>query len=320
MTKLSVSDTNPIGGSRITLSATVRNNGTGTSGGVSLHYSVSVGGSGRGAARTLLAPLAAAESIDHSVVVRVPSTGTYKYKATVRESTAARESEHDSGEITVTVEQPPPDDPSVDPRFEDAFWQELVFGQKDDPFTLDHEVIQVLNTTSPNVYIFTGLGHQVIPDEHRDIIREAIPTAVEQLTGQRYSGRIESGTEHIGERLGWITVRYFTDTDRYGACGFSRVGDDPNAIFINHDCVKRRGVNAIAYLKHTFVHEFGHAMGFKHVLSADAVMADFGNLSDTFSAREQFHAQLAYKIGRGARYCGWPFSASCLSRPSAPSH
>ena len=61
-------------------------------------------------------------------------------------------------------------------------------------------------------------------------------------------------------------------------------------------------------------------MGFKHVLSANAVMADFGNLADTFSAREQFHAQLAYKIGRGARYCGWPFSASCLSRPSAPSH
>ena len=220
----------------------------------------------------------------------------------------------------VTVEQQTPDDPSIDPRFEDAFWQEFVFGQFSRPNTIDHHVIQVLNTTSPNVYIYTGLGHQVIPDEHLDIIREAIPSAAEQLTGQRYSGRIESGTEHLGERLGWITVRYFTDADRYGSCGFSRVGTDPNAIFINHDCVKRRGVNAIAYLKNTFVHEFGHAMGFKHVLSANAVMADFGNLSDTFSAREQFHAQLAYKIGRGARYCGWPFSASCLSRPSAPSH
>ena len=320
VTKFSVSNTNPIAGSTLTLSATVRNNGTGTSGGVLLDYSVLVGNSGRGAARTLLAGLAASESIDDSVVVRVPSAGTYTYTACVRESTAPHGSEHCSGGIVVTVEQQTPDDPSIDPRFEDAFWQEFVFGQFSRPNTIDHQVIQVLNTTSPNVYIYTGLGHQVIPDEHLDIIREAIPSAAEQLTGQRYSGRIESGTEHLGERLGWITVRYFTDADRYGSCGFSRVGEDPNAIFINHDCVKRRGVNAIAYLKHTFVHEFGHAMGFKHVLSANAVMADFGNLADTFSAREQFHAQLAYKIGRGARYCGWPFSASCLSRPSAPSH
>ena len=320
VTKFSVSNTNPIAGSTLTLSATVRNNGTGGSGGVLLDYSVRVGNSGRGAARTLLAPLAASESIDDSVVVRVPSAGTYTYLATVRDSTAPISSEHDSREIVVTVEQQTPDDPSIDPRFEDAFWQEFVFGQFSRPNTIDHQVIQVLNTTSPNVYIYTGLGHQVIPDEHLDIIREAIPSAAEQLTGQRYSGRIESGTEHLGERLGWITVRYFTDADQYGRCGFSRVGTDPNAIFINHDCVKRRGVNAIAYLKHTFVHEFGHAMGFKHVLSANAVMADLGNLADTFSAREQFHAQLAYKIGRGARYCGWPFSASCLSRPSAPSH
>ena len=320
VTKFSVSNTNPIAGSTLTLSATVRNNGTGGSGGVLLDYSVMVGNSGRGAAKTLLAGLAASESIDDSVVVRVPSAGTYGYTACVRESTAPHGSEHCSGAIVVTVEQQTPDDPSIDPRFDDAFWQEFVFGQFSRPNTIDHQVIQVLNTTSPNVYIYTGLGHQVIPDEHLDIIREAIPSAAEQLTGQRYSGRIESGTEHLGERLGWITVRYFTDADRYGSCGFSRVGTDPNAIFINHDCVKRRGVNAIAYLKHTFVHEFGHAMGFKHVLSANAVMADFGNLADTFSAREQFHAQLAYKIGRGARYCGWPFSASCLSRPSAPSH
>ena len=52
-------------------------------------------------------------------------------------------------------------------------------------------------------------------------------------------------------------------------------------------------------------------MGFKHVLAQDAVMVALGNLSDTFTTREQFHAQLAYKVGRWARYCGWPFSAEC---------
>ena len=310
VTKFSVSDTNPIAGSTLTLSATVQNIGTGASGGVFLEYSVTAGG-GQRAASTLLAGLAASESIDDSVVVRVPSPGTYEYTACVRESTASGGTENCSRDIVVTVEQQTPDDPSIDPRFDDAFWQEFVFDQKDEPFTLDHQVIQVLNTTRPNVYIYMGTGHQVIPGEHRDIIREAIPSAAEQLTGQRYSGRIESGTEHLDERLGWITVRYFTDADQHGSCGFARVGTDPNTIFLNHDCIKRRGPDAIAYLRHVFVHEFGHAMGFKHVLAPNAVMAALGNLSDTFTAREQFHAQLAYKIGRGARYCGWPFSAEC---------
>ena len=311
VTKFSVSDTNPIAGSTLTLSAAVRNIGTGASGGAILEYSIRAG-AGELAARTLLAGLAASESIDDSVVVRVPSPGTYEYFACVRESTAPSSTDNCSRSIVVTVEQQTPDDPSIDPRFDDAFWQEFVFGQKDEPFTLDHQVIQVLNTTSPNVYIYTGFGHQAIPDEHRDIIREAIPSAAEQLTGQRYSGRIESGTEHLVERLGWITVRYFTDADQHGSCGFTRVGEDPNSIFLNHDCMKRRGPDAIAYLKHVFVHEFGHTMGFKHVLDANAIMGS-GNLSDTFSAREQFHAQLAYKVGRGARYCGWPLGAACLS-------
>ena len=304
----SVSDTNPIAGSMLTLSATVRNIGTGASGGATLEYSVAAG-RGELAARTRLAGLAASESINDSVVVRVPSPGTYEYKACVRESTAPPSTDNCSRDIEVTVEQQTPDDPSIDPRFDDAFWQEFVFGQKDQPFTLDHQVIEVLNTTSPNVYIYTGVGHQVIPDEHRDLIREAIPPAAEQLTGQRYTGRIESGTEHLVERVGWITVRYFTDADGHNSCGFTRVGADPNTIFLNHDCMKRRGPDAIAYLKHVFVHEFGHAMGFKHVLAPNAVMGA-GN-SGTFTAREQFHAQLAYKVGRWARYCGWPFSAEC---------
>ena len=134
----------------------------------------------------------------------MPSAGTYQYKACVRESTASGGTENCSRDIVVTVDQQTPDDPSIDPRFEDAFWQEFVFGQFSEPNTIDHQVIQVLNTTSPNVYIYMGTGHQVIPDEHRDIIREAVPSAAAQLTGQRYSGRIESGTdtEYLSRKVG----------------------------------------------------------------------------------------------------------------------
>ena len=130
----------------------------------------------------------------------------------VRESTAPPSTDNCARPIVVTVEQQTPDDPSI--RIHASMMrsgknQFLV--RRMNRLRSDHQVIQVLNTTSPNVYIYTGFGHQTIPDEHRDIIREAIPSAAERLTGQRYSGRIESGTEHLVERLGWITVRYFTD-------------------------------------------------------------------------------------------------------------
>ena len=93
VTKFSVSDTNPIAGSTLTLSATVRNIGTGASGGAILYYSI-FAGAGEPAARTLLAGLAASESIDDSVVVRVPSPGTYEYFPCVRESTAPPSTEN----------------------------------------------------------------------------------------------------------------------------------------------------------------------------------------------------------------------------------
>ena len=64
VTRFSVSDTNPIAGSTLTLSATVRNIGTGASRWRdSWQYSVFAGRSEL-AARTLLASLAASESID----------------------------------------------------------------------------------------------------------------------------------------------------------------------------------------------------------------------------------------------------------------
>ena len=33
--------------------------------------------------------------------------------------------------------------------------------------------------------------------------------------------------------------------------------------------------------------------------------------------RESYHARLAYQVGRGAQYCGWPFNAACTQSPTA---
>ena len=36
-----------------------------------------------------------------------------------------------------------------------------------------------------------------------------------------------------------------------------------------------------------------------------------------FTEQEKYHARLAYEVGRGATYCGWPFQARCARRGSS---
>ena len=57
-------------------------------------------------------------------------------------------------------------------------------------------------------------------------------------------------------------MRYYTDADGHGNCGFTRVGKDPNTIFLNHDCIKRREPYADDYLKISSVTSLGTRWGF----------------------------------------------------------
>ena len=60
-----------------------------------------------------------------------------------------------------------------------------------------------------------------------------------------------------------------------------------------------------------FVHELGPVLGFWHV-SDPAAALDVGTSHERYSAKERYHARLAYEVGNGARYCGWPFGAECF--------
>ena len=225
-----------------------------------------------------------------------------------------------SASDTVTIQVSPPPTRPVEAQFDGRFWRQFVFNQLERPGTVGRQVSWVLETTSPNVYIRMGdpTGRRVVSIGQRDHMRRAIPRLAEQLTGEPYRGRIEHGIADR-ERRGWITVRFVTEEEEpdisEGACGRASIGGDPGNIWIirrargNKRCTDER-------FPELFAHEVGHALGFYHVVpDRNSIMAPgvyYG--IEQFSAREVYHARLAYEVGRGQRYCGWPFRATCFPR------
>ena len=199
---------------------------------------------------------------------------------------------------------------SVDARFNEAFWSELVYGALYGPLV---DGSTVLNTTSPNLYIRMGdpTGRRVVSFGQRDHMRRWFPRLVEQMTGEPYRGRIEDG---ISDRVqsGWITVRFVTYEEEpeiaEGACARTNVGALPGSIYIirrargNKLCVDER------WFPQLFAGTVGMALGFWKTSDPAGVMTneEWWLGPQTFSSREQYHGQLAYEIGRGAPNIGWP--------------
>ena len=219
----------------------------------------------------------------------------------------------DSPSAPTRTRRPTAESRPADARFDDRFWQELIFNEHDAPGAGDF--VRVLSDPSPNVYIRLGNPtgtRQVVSGDRQDHIRRAVPALAEQITGQPYHGRIEAGIEERGDREGWITVRFVTRAEHpdIGArCGLATPGSDPGSIWIAYDddrCFQN------GYFGRLLAHELGHAFGLWHVADSKAMMSsEAGSDTEWFTERERYHAQLAYEVGRGAGYCGWPFSPGC---------
>ena len=216
-------------------------------------------------------------------------------------------------------------------QYDDQFWQELIYNAYDgNGRRAEHEYIWVLDEPLPGFYLWLGdpAGRRVASNDWLGWARRNIPRAVESLTGEPYYGQIEGGLANRDE-VGWITIVFDTpphENDSRNYCGAARVGanhpDYTGRIWIYLDSPRRHreGCGYGNFEVHTLVHEIGHAMGFRHVRDGRSVMMTGGDGSGsyptTFSAAEQYHARLAYRIGRGYRdYCGWPLRVACGDLP-----
>lgn len=203
-----------------------------------------------------------------------------------------------------------------DPRFEDAFWRQLVYDRYEDPVTVN-PISWVLDAPM-NLYIRTTdeLGRRALFGNGLTQMIDAAPRFGRELSGRNVIGRVEAGPADPGERRGWILLTPHTSLED-DACGLAHVGADPGRIQLSTD------YDGHCLDLEVFAHELGHALGFWHVdpnVYTRAVMRPGGWFADRgqyrYSAREVYHAQLAYEVGPRAAYCGWPYGSTCGSGQS----
>ena len=234
-------------------------------------------------------------------------------------------------EVTVTASQPgfvtatASFDVIVEDRFDLSLWRELVFDAFDCPngFTdescrnrwggrdVENRITAVLPFAPDFHLVSPGRGWR-FTSAQEDTIRDAIRAAVKQITGQEFVGRITTGRS-LKDQNGWVDIiaveNDFWERPR-GPCGAAGVGLTEGIALINVERLDACGLYPVA------MHEVGHALGFFHVLNlGDYLMSPFlTEIPPVFSEGEQFHAQLAWELGRGAPYTPDPRKTSSSTR------
>lgn len=145
------------------------------------------------------------------------------------------------------------------------------------------------------------LGTYRFSRSHVETIEDAIRDGVAQTTGERFDGRITTSSTSFRDQDGWVDIIPVGDDfweGEGGPCGAALVGARNGTILINVDRLDDCDLLSLT------MHEVGHALGFFHVLDlGDYIMSPFlDGIPPIFHEDEQFHARLAWELGRGARY------------------
>ena len=248
-------------------------------------------------------------------------TGIEVGESSVRVTATAEGYTEAVGEIDITIEEP----------FDTSLWRELVFDAYDCPsgdtseLCLDRwgnrqvqDRITVILSSQPNFNLLVGQNRRWrFSSSQERTVRNAIRDAVEQVTGERFRGRITT-SESFVDRNGWVDVapareELWTDQGFSAPCGVAWPGATEGFIIINLDALGDCDLYSL------MLHEVGHSLGLFHVLNlGDYIMSPFlTDIPPVFSEGEQFMAQLAWDLGRGVRYTPDPrrgFSSGQITR------
>ena len=191
----------------------------------------------------------------------------------------------------------------------ETLWRELAFNYLECPPTepacgtpLEERTLRRLPVTSPNFAIVSHtLSEQAIANLH-----EVLALGAEQITGQPYRGTIEEGNGVKAEN--WITIEGVMPGNHAtaGSCRNMSIpegGDAAATLGTIYGCIMLGMHRDETSSTETILHELGHAMGFYHTSDQRTVMfRASGHRSQTFTAQEQYHTQLAYRYPRGTTY------------------
>ena len=205
----------------------------------------------------------------------------------------------DGGPVASPTAPTPLDDPAS--RFVDQFWRDLIYDEHEQGTLLSASII----VDRQRHYAIDPTG---MPADLVRRIHEIIPALWQQVTGTPFAGDIRVGAHGRKEgQVLWTLVRVGSLTG--DTCGTSEGGYNRGPGWITLDL---SNVGCAGAFLEVFVHEFGHDVGLHHTRDQTTVMSE-GVLRGltAFTAREQYHAQLAYEIGPGAPYCGWPKGPGC---------
>lgn len=193
--------------------------------------------------------------------------------------------------------------PTVDTipaQYDDRMWRELVFNGYDIPGGVSTARSVVL--TAPVIPAWKMsvqlVDHPWLTDDRYRLIARVIRDTLFDVTRHTWGGpyRIVPHASR-DEPPGTLSIWFHDEADHTTwteVCGLATTGEWPAEI----DLV---ATDDGCSIERTLTHELLHVLGFHHV-SAGSLRYPTPSLL--------WHAQLAYDVGRGQRYCGgWPVDA-----------